>query len=124
MYQHDLINFSMSVSDLQACLPICTAFLFFCIYWFIAQSARIKKLFYERYSFDRASALHISFTKLAGFFLMGVCPVLICLVCISSYNLTDYGLSLKTETLFFSFLWIIGLSMITIPLTWFSAKKP
>jgi membrane protease YdiL (CAAX protease family) len=123
MYHHLTVDFSFRKQDLEACLPIFTALVFFCAYWFIAQSQKIKSYFYERFEFDRASCLHISFTKLAGFVLMGVCPLIICLICLKDYHPADYGFTIKTETSVFSLYWIVGLSLLALPITWLSAKK-
>src|SRR5688500_18598229 len=90
MYQHLAIDFSIRPMDIKTCLPILTALVCFCTYWFTAQSAKIQASFYRRPDPDDAAVRHITFTKIAGFVLMGVCPALICITWIIDYQLEDY----------------------------------
>jgi membrane protease YdiL (CAAX protease family) len=118
------VNLSWHPKDLYSFLPIILALVFFIIYWFISQSSKIKKYYYTKYSFDDASYKHIFFTKIAGFILMGVIPVIICLCFLDSISLADYGLTIISETTLFSIVWIFGLMIIVVPITYISAKKP
>ncbi|MBI3133096.1 MAG: CPBP family intramembrane metalloprotease [Bacteroidetes bacterium] len=117
------IDFSLTRHDLAAGLPVVLTLLFFSTYWFLTQSPAIKNWFYARYEFNEASYRHILFNRFAGFVLMGIFPVLICLVYLNEYTLADYGLTFISETALFSLLWIIGLCMVVIPLAYFSARK-
>ncbi len=123
MYQFFSVDFSFSNEDLVICLPILCTLFFFALYWFVAQSQKIKNVFYSRYDFDKASYRHIIFTKFAGLVLMGVFPILTCLVFLKDYSLADYGLTFISSTTFFSVAWIIALCMLVIPLVYFSAKQ-
>jgi membrane protease YdiL (CAAX protease family) len=118
------VNLSWHPKDLYSFLPIILALVFFIIYWFISQSSKITKYYYTKYSFDDASYKHIFFTKIAGFILMGVIPVIICLCFLDSISLADYGLTIISETTLFSIVWIFGLMIIVVPITYISAKKP
>ena len=118
------IDFSWKSEALSSVLPILLSLVFFVVYWFIAQSEKIKARFYEKHSFDAASVKHIFFTKYIGFFSMGVAPTVVCLVLLPVYSLADYGLCIKPETTLFSLFWIVALCSLVVPLAYFSAKKP
>lgn len=124
MYQTLDIDLSWKHSDLNSFLPILLSLVFFVIYWFTAQSDKIKHYFYSKYDFDQASVKHIFFTKYFGFLSMGVAPTIICLIFLPEYSVADYGLTIIPETTFFSLVWTLGLSALVIPLAYISAKKP
>lgn len=111
-------------NDIKSFLPLMLALFSFTTYWFTANSAKIKNSFYKKYDFDTASFKHIFFTKVFGFVSMGVFPIVVCLFFLDDYTLTDYGLTFIPETTLFSLAWIIGLSILVIPLVAFSAKQP
>src|SRR5688572_28221498 len=98
MFQFFSIDLSMGKQDLQACLPILAALFFFSAYWFIAHSVKIKNEFYDFYDSDQAAYRHILFTKLMGFVLMGIFPIMICLIFMDNYSLADYGLTCIAKT--------------------------
>ena len=60
----------------------------------------------------------------AGFISMGILPAIFCLVFFSKLTLADLGLTFIYKTAQFSIFWILGLSVLIIPLVYFSAKKP
>lgn len=124
MYQTLPIDLSWQPGDLNTFLPTILSLIFFIIYWFTAQSTKIKSWFYSNNSFDDASVKHIFFTKYFGFLSMGVAPIVICLICLPAYNLADYGLTFISETTIFSVVWTVGLCVLVVPLAYFSAKKP
>jgi membrane protease YdiL (CAAX protease family) len=116
-------DLSWHQSDMNSFLPLMLALIFFTTYWFTANSVKIKKRFYDKFDFDTASYKHIFFTKIFGFISMGIFPIVICLMFLNDYSLADYGLTFIPETVLFSLTWIIGLSVLVIPLVAFSAKK-
>lgn len=124
MYNYFEMNLEWNTTDMRVIVPILSALIFFVIYWFIAQSEKIKALFYAKHEFDAASANHIFFTKYVGFFAMGVAPVIVSLLLIDGLTLTGLGLGFYKETAFFTLLWTAGLCALVIPLAAFSAKKP
>ncbi len=124
MYQTLSTDLSWKNGDLNTFLPTILSLVFFIIYWFTANSKKIKDRFYSSNSFDVASVKHIFFTKYFGFFSMGVAPIIICLIFLPDYSITDYGLTFIPQTTFFSIVWIIGLCALVIPLVYLSAKKP
>ena len=123
MYNLSNSNFLWKNEDLISVLPIILTLIFFVLYWFTANSSRVKKYYYSKFSFNVAAYTHIFFTKLFGFFSMGIVPIIICLLLIENYTLSDYGLTFISETAIFSVLWTLGLSIIVVPLVYHSAKK-
>jgi membrane protease YdiL (CAAX protease family) len=124
MYQTLNIDLSWKSTDLKAFLPVILSLVFFVVYWFTAQSEKIKARFYAKYDFDNASIQHIFFTKYFGFISMGLIPLIICLVLIEGSSPADYGLTIIPETTLYSLFWTLGLSTLVIPLAYISAKKP
>lgn len=118
------IDLTWKSDSLQSFLPISLALVFFTLYWFVAQSASIKKRFYDKYDHDTASYKHIFFTKVFGFISMGIIPMIICLIVLSDIPFSAYGLTIIPETTLLSLVWIIGLSIVVVPLVYFSAQKP
>lgn len=124
MYNYFELNLEWKNTDMQVTVPILCALVFFVIYWFTAQSEKIKASFYKKYDFDNASANHIFFTKYFGFLSMGVAPVIVCFALIDGMTFADLGLTFYSETAFFTLVWTAGLCALVIPLAAFSAKKP
>jgi membrane protease YdiL (CAAX protease family) len=118
------INWSWQEGDMNTCLPIIFSFIFFIVYWFIARSEKIKNAFYKRFEFDQASVNYITFNRIVGFIAMGVIPGALCLILMPAYSLADYGLTYDPETILFTIAWTVGLSLLVIPLAYFSAQKP
>jgi len=124
MFNYNTVDFSLTPNDLKTIIPILLALICFVIYWFGANSEKIKSQFYSKNDFDTASVKHIFFTKYFGFFAMGVLPTIICLLTLPDLSLAYYGLTIIPETTIFTLLWTIGLCAVVIPLAMFSAKKP
>lgn len=124
MYQHFSINASWDPSVARIFIPVICTLISFIIFWFVAQSAKIKARFYEKHDFDTASVKHIFFTKYFGFLTMGILPAIVCLFALPEISLAEYGLTFIPETGFFTLIWIIGLSAVVLPLLYFNAKKP
>ncbi len=96
----------------------------FILYWFVAQSQKLKASYYAKYAFDEASRKHIFFTKYFGFLVLGLIPVLFLSFLIPRFTLQKIGLWFNSETTWFSITWTLGLSLVVIPLAFISAKKP
>lgn len=118
------IDWTWTDLDLRISLPLLLTLVFFSIYWFTSKSEKIKKRFYDKYDHDQASLKHIFFTKYFGFISMGILPTIFCLVFLPELTLADLGLTFIYKTAQFSIFWISGLSVLIIPLVYFSAKKP
>lgn len=118
------IDWTWTDLDLRISLPLLLTLAFFSIYWFTSKSEKIKKRFYDKYDHDQASLKHIFFTKYFGFISMGILPTIFCLVFLPELTLADLGLTFIYKTAQFSIFWILGLSILIIPLVYFSAKKP
>ncbi|MEN9699546.1 MAG: hypothetical protein RLZZ301_744 [Bacteroidota bacterium] len=113
------------VGNLQhGVLPIYLALIGFIIFWFGSKSEKIKAYYFKKHNHDEAWLRFIFMTKWLGFFAMGLIPLLILCITDHSHSLSFYGLIPNTDTLLFSLLWTLGLSIIVIPLASFSAKKP
>lgn len=124
MITHLPINTTMNESDYAVVIPILLTIICFVIYWFVAQSEKIKNRFYLNTTFDKASVNHIFFTKVFGFIFMGVVPLLVCLISLPQYSLSFYTLSFRADTALYSLLWITGISALVVPLASISARKP
>ena len=118
------IDWTWTDLDLRISLPLLLTLVFFSIYWFTSKSEKIKKRFYDKYDHDQASLKHIFFTKYFGFISMGILPTIFCLFFLPELTLADLGLTFIYKTAQFSIFWISGLSILIIPLVYFSAKKP
>ena len=124
MYQYLDFDTTWKATDTRVFVPIVSALVFFVLYWFTAQSQKIKSSFYKNKNEDEASVSHIFFTKYFGFIAMGVLPTVVCLIFIPELTLADYGLTIIPETTIFSLVWILGLCVLVVPLAFFSAKNP
>ena len=124
MYQTLEIDLSWKAHDMKAFLPVILSLIFFVMYWFTAQSEKIKARFYAKHPFDTASIKHIFFTKYFGFISMGVLPLIISLILLDGSTLADYGLTIIPATTFYSLVWTLGLTALVVPLAYISAKKP
>mgnify|MGYP000742685326 CR=1 FL=1 len=63
-------NFLWNHEDLLPVLPIILTLISFILYWFTANSSKVKKYYYSKYSFDVAAYKHIFFTKLLAFMIL------------------------------------------------------
>jgi len=118
------VDTSWETVDTRVVVPVFVTLVFFILYWFTAQSKKIKTAFFKQNTADQGSIKHIFFTKVFGFISMGVVPVSLCLFFIPEVSLAQYGLTFIPETALFTFIWTVGLSILVIPLAYFSAKKP
>lgn len=117
------INLALNNSEIITCSVLLLGTIVFIAYWFIAQSERLKNWFYKKWEFDIASRKHIFFTKYIGLILLGIIPL--CFVtCVLGLQFDEVGLSINPETTQFSIVWILVLSVLVIPLAYFSAKQP
>jgi membrane protease YdiL (CAAX protease family) len=118
------VDLSLKKGDLYTILPIALSLVCFVIYWFTALSGKIKDRFYRKSEFDKASANHIFFTKIFGFFMMGIIPLVVCLLSFPGFTLADVGLTYRSDTILLTILSTVGLSLVVFPIASFSARKP
>jgi membrane protease YdiL (CAAX protease family) len=118
------ISFDWQSSDIQIILPLMNTLLGFITFWFISKSEKIKTWFSKKNEPDIASIRHITFNRIMGFFAMGVLPSILCFVFMPAYTFRDYGLAINMETTLYSLGWTFALSILAIPLTYNSARKP
>lgn len=116
------LDLSYSSLDLMTIIPVILTLVFFILYWFTAQSEKVKTYFYNKYEFDKAAYKHIVFTKYFGFVSMGVSPVLLCFIFLD-LPFESYGLTFISQTTVYSLFWIIALSVLVIPMAFISARK-
>jgi len=119
-----LISFNWQKTDINIILPLMSTLIGFIIFWFISKSEKFKDWFYNNNEPDLASIKHITFNRFTGFFTMGVIPTILCFVFIPEYTFRDYGFTIIPETTLYSIGWTLALSMLAIPLTYNSARKP
>ncbi len=115
---------TLSENDIAVALPVILAAVAFIIYWFTTLSERIKKFFYRKYDSNTGSVYHIFFTKIFGFTVMGLIPLLMCLWLIPSFRIADYGITFRADTFLYTILWTAGLCVIVVPVTLVGARKP
>ena len=118
------ISFVWQKTDIQIILPLMSTLLGFILFWFTSKFEKFKDWFYKKNEPDLASIKHISFNRIFGFFAMGVIPTVLCFLFIPQYSLSDYGLAIIPGTTLYSIGWILALSILAIPLTYNSARKP
>jgi membrane protease YdiL (CAAX protease family) len=124
MFQTLHIDLTWKDADEYSFLPLMLLTVFFLLYWFTSKSERLKSFFFRKQEHDKASVLHITFNRIFGFFMLGFIPGIICLIFLKGYSLKDYGLTWIRETTLFSAVWILGLSLLVIFLSYKSAGKP
>ena len=124
MYEYLPMDLSWGKDEMRVFLPIAAALIFFVMYWFTAQSEKIRSYFYNKYEHDEASVKHIFFTKYFGFISMGIAPTILCLILIPEISLADYGLTFIHKTTMFTVWWTLGLCVLVVPLATYSARKP
>ena len=119
-----LIDLSWQDGDINTFLPISLSLGCFVMYWFTTKSEIVKAFFYNKYEFDLASASHITFLRIVGFFTMGLLSSILCLILMPDYSFADYGLTYNSETTLFTGFWTLVLILLVIPLAYISARKP
>lgn len=116
-------DFSWKTSDQISFQVIILSVFFFCVYWFIYDSNKIKLWFQGHYPGDAGKIRSVLFTKFSGFILMGIIPALISLFILPDYAFSDLGISFGKDTNLLSLYWILGLGAIIIPMNWFAARR-
>ena len=109
---------------ISAILPVVLTILFFTMYWLVASSRRLKAKLYGAYEPLRANSLHVVLKRSAGFVLLGVLPVAVMVLLNDNFTLAGAGVRFNPETTRFTVISIILLSLLVIPIAFFSARKP
>ncbi|MDG1147128.1 MAG: hypothetical protein P8N52_02360, partial [Crocinitomicaceae bacterium] len=65
------VDTSWETVDTRVVVPVFVTLVFFILYWFTAQSKKIKTAFFKQNTADQGSIKHIFFTKVFGFISMG-----------------------------------------------------
>lgn len=124
MYHLLTIDFTWQKTDMHSFLPVMLTLISFILFWFTSKSDKVKEYFYAKYDHDKASVNHITFNRILGFLTMGVIPAIISLALLPEYRIADFGLTIIPHTIGYTIAWTAGLSLLVIPLAYFSARKP
>lgn len=126
MIQH-LFNhhrFPFKAEDQTILFTVLLATLAFIAFWFISQSEKLKKKLWHNHTFDEQSIYHFLFSKVCGFFILGVFPGISMLLYLGNWDLKLIGLYVNYQTLRLSIEWTLLLFCLVVPLVYFSAKQP
>jgi len=106
--------------------PVVLGLIAFIIYWFTYQSKSVKAAFDKKYKNDSdlSSEKFIFFAKTLGGLVMGLFPLIVCLIIFPDTNLSDYGLIPDADHLPISLIWLVGLALLMATLSHQGAKKP
>ncbi|MCU0456109.1 MAG: CPBP family intramembrane metalloprotease [Bacteroidales bacterium] len=118
------VDLSLKNGDLAVILPVLLTTFGFIIFWFTSKSEKIKDRFHARSEFDRASVRYFLFSKIFGFIVLGLIPLIICMALLQGHKISYYGLSLRTDTLLLTILTTAALAVVVFPMASFSARKP
>ncbi|MEN8138218.1 MAG: CPBP family intramembrane glutamic endopeptidase [Bacteroidota bacterium] len=123
MFEFFNIDMAFNRLDLRVVIPVIGTLLGFMVFWFTQKSDKLKEQYREKYGEDRGSANFIMFTRYLGAFSMGVLPASIFFIVFPETTFLKLGMGVYTETLISTIVWIVGLSIVIIPIVYFSAKK-
>lgn len=115
------ISFAWQSDYIEPVTSIALIGIGFIVFWFFSNSDFLQSFCINRYGKDKSLILTIVFQKLFGIIMFGIIPFLIFFVAFSC-NLTDYGL--KFSNLLTSLYLILLLSVILIPMIFFTSGKP
>jgi membrane protease YdiL (CAAX protease family) len=83
------------------------------LYWFIANSARLRRFCDKRYAGQRAQAMYILFQRVVGIVFLGI-PAILVTIILPAFRFADFGIRVidSLATLY----WILGISAVLVPL--------
>ncbi len=114
-------SFALTGYDGQVVFVLFLTTISFIAFWFVAESLSLKDKIHQRFSPRQAVIRYVLFQKYAGVFFLGLVPFVLSLLFLP-YSLKEYGLGFQNTLS--SFLWIIGLASIILPLNIRAAKRP
>lgn len=117
------VDLSLKEGDLTTAAPVIETIVFYMVYWFISQSEKVRSYFYNKSDFDTASVRYFLFTKLLGFTVLGVIPLIISLFILHGYSFSDFGLTHGNETFSLSVISTLSLAVVIAPLASMAARK-
>lgn len=118
------VDLSLKDGDTAVIVPVLLTTIVFIIFWFTSKSEKIRDRFHARSQFDKASVRYFIFSKVFGFIVLGLIPLILCLALLPDHRISYYGLSFRTDTLLLTLLTTAALSVIVFPMASFSARKP
>ncbi len=115
------IDYSWQQGELEILMAIGLTTLGFITYWFISLSEAVKRTIKKKYSTEKTLIIWVLFQKQIGVLFLGIIPAICCFTFIG-HSWSFYGVSLQNFGL--SMLYFLGLSLVLVPLTLYSARKP
>ncbi|TNF37737.1 MAG: CPBP family intramembrane metalloprotease [Bacteroidetes bacterium] len=109
---------------LYAVLPVMLTIACYSVYWFIAVSGKLRESISGIFNSGRAAIVQVTVKRVAGFLLMGVVPVAVCLLVFDDYSLADAGLWFNRDKTWFTVISLVLLSLVIIPVIAHNARKP
>lgn len=94
----------------------------FLSYWFTIKSTWFENLCNRMKKEDTTNYLQISMSRILGFIILGILPVLIILL-FTNYKLVDLGLLIDKNTIQCSLIWTIALSSIIVVLNFLNSRS-
>ena len=118
------MDYTFYSTDLHVFIPVVAGLLGFIIFWFTQKSEKLKQKAINRHGNDKGYSRFINSTRHLGGFTIGVLPLLAYLIAFPGTRLSEVGLTLYSDTILKTLLWIAGLSIVLIIMASFSARKP
>jgi membrane protease YdiL (CAAX protease family) len=91
------------------------------LYWFIANSAGLRRFCDKRFEGERAQAMYILFQRIVGIVFLGIPAVLITII-LPEFRLRSFGV-IPIESIA-TLYWILGISAVIIPLVLSFSRTP
>lgn len=117
-------DFTFYYDDLRVAIPVVVGLIGFIIFWFTQKSAGLRQKMLNRHGNDKGWTRFISSTRILGGLTIGFLTLVVYLLVFPGTKLLDIGFGFIKETCLATLLWSLGLAVIIVPMTYFSAKKP
>jgi membrane protease YdiL (CAAX protease family) len=108
--------------ELLLLIILLSGLLLFYVYWLVFDSKKIKTYFHSNNDSKKASINHIFFTKVMGFIIMGVIPLIFSFFLFEN-PIIDLGFVIPSHFISFSIRSIIIISLIAIILGFFGSRQ-
>lgn len=115
------VDLTWQTGNLEVLMAVGLTTIGFIIYWFLALSAGVRARLERLLGKERSLLALVIFQKQTGVLFLGIIPAICCFI-VFDHGLKFYGLTLQNFGM--SMLYLLGLAVIIVPLTLFSARKP
>jgi membrane protease YdiL (CAAX protease family) len=115
------LDLTWQTGNLEVLMAIGLTIIGFIIYWFLALSSYVKSWLERLLGKERSLVALVIYQKQTGVLFLGIIPFLCCFI-VFDHSMKFYGLTLQNFGM--SMLYLLGLAVIIVPLTLFSARKP